>query len=190
MEANYYLVVDLESTCDDAGAVPRAESEVIEIGAVLVDGRTLERVDDFATFVRPVRHPTLTTFCKRLTTITQAQVDDAPGFAEAAAAVAAFGQDALFCSWGNYDRNKLAEDAAFHGVAMPLGPAHWNLKVAFSKRRLGMSEALRLAGLALVGTHHRGIDDARNIARLLPYILKRGAAWRSKQFGATKASKP
>jgi inhibitor of KinA sporulation pathway (predicted exonuclease) len=26
-------------------------------------------------------------------------------------------------------------------------------------------------GLDLVGTHHRGIDDARNIARLLPYCL-------------------
>jgi len=177
MESDFYLVVDLESTCDDRGAVPRAESEIIEIGAVLVDGRTLERIDEFATFVRPVRHPTLTAFCTDLTTITQAEVDRAPGFAEVAAKLAAFGRDALFCSWGNYDRNKLAEDAAFHGVAMPLGPAHWNLKTAFSKRRLGMSEALRIAGLDLVGTHHRGIDDARNIARMLPHILaKRGAA--------------
>ena len=28
-------------------------------------------------------------------------------------------------------------------------------------------------GLPLVGTHHRGIDDARNIARLLPFALGR-----------------
>jgi 3'-5' exoribonuclease 1 len=34
-----------------------------------------------------------------------------------------------------------------------------------------MSEALKLAGIELLGTHHRGIDDARNIARLMPYIL-------------------
>jgi 3'-5' exoribonuclease 1 len=30
---------------------------------------------------------------------------------------------------------------------------------------------LELTSLPLEGTHHRGIDDARNIAKLLPYIL-------------------
>jgi 3'-5' exoribonuclease 1 len=34
-----------------------------------------------------------------------------------------------------------------------------------------MDGALRRVGLDLVGTHHRGIDDARNIARVLPYRL-------------------
>lgn len=29
-----YLVVDLEATCDDGGAVPRSESEINEIGPV------------------------------------------------------------------------------------------------------------------------------------------------------------
>ena len=32
-------------------------------------------------------------------------------------------------------------------------------------------KALAHVGLPLVGTHHRGIDDARNIARLLPHSL-------------------
>jgi len=36
-----------------------------------------------------------------------------------------------------------------------------------------MAEALQLAEIKLEGTHHRGIDDARNIAKLLPYILGR-----------------
>jgi inhibitor of KinA sporulation pathway (predicted exonuclease) len=34
-----------------------------------------------------------------------------------------------------------------------------------------MAAALRRVGLPLRGTHHRGIDDARNIARLLPWIV-------------------
>ena len=29
----YYLVVDLEATCSDDGAVPRDQMEIIEIGA-------------------------------------------------------------------------------------------------------------------------------------------------------------
>jgi 3'-5' exoribonuclease 1 len=39
--------------------------------------------------------------------------------------------------------------------------------------RYGMAGALRRVGLQLQGTHHRGIDDARNIARLLPWVLGR-----------------
>jgi inhibitor of KinA sporulation pathway (predicted exonuclease) len=177
-EADYYLVVDLEATCDDLGAVPRHESEIIEIGAVLVEGRSLRPVAELMTFVRPVVHPELTPFCVGLTTITQDDVEHAPGFVEAAARLAAFGRGALFCSWGNYDRNQLAADAERHGIAPPLGPAHWNLKEAFaevqgSRKKLGTQAALRRVGLEPWGTHHRGIDDARNIARLLPYILGR-----------------
>jgi len=173
-EAEYYLVVDLEATCDDRGAVPRHEMEIIEIGAVLVDGRTLRPVAELMTFVRPVVRPRLTAFCTQLTTITQDDVDPAPAFPAAAARLAAFGHGALFCSWGNYDRNQLAADAARHEIAPPLGPEHVNLKQEFAdalgfRRGLGTQAALRKVGLELRGTHHRGIDDARNIAKLLPY---------------------
>ena len=53
------------------------------------------------------------------------------------------------------------------------GP-HLNLKAEFPKRaggkeRVGVSHALIQVGLEFRGTAHRGIDDARNIARLLPY---------------------
>ena len=177
-DTEYYLVVDLEATCDDGGQVPRDRSEIIEIGAVLVEGKKLEPVAEFASFVKPVLHPKLTRFCMELTTITQEQVDTAPGFVEVAAKLAAFGKGALFCSWGNYDRNQLAADAARHGLPSPLGPEHMNIKQAFAdavglSRGIGTYAALAKAGLQPAGTHHRGIDDARNIARLLPYALGR-----------------
>jgi inhibitor of KinA sporulation pathway (predicted exonuclease) len=175
-----YLVVDLEATCDDRGAVPSGEGETIEIGAVLVDGATLETIDEFQTFVQPIVHPALTPFCTQLTTITQADVDAAPLFTEVAPELTRFGHGALFCSWGAYDRNQLARDAALHRIAPPLGPDHWNIKAAFGRianmrRACGTYSALRRVGLAPTGTHHRGIDDARNIARLLPYALGRVA---------------
>ncbi|MBX3161139.1 MAG: exonuclease domain-containing protein [Deltaproteobacteria bacterium] len=177
-EAHSYLVVDLEATCDDLGAVPRDEREIIEIGAVLVDGRSLRTVAELQMFVRPVLHPRLTPFCTELTTIAQADVDAAPHFPEAAARLAAFGRGALFCSWGNFDRNLFATEAERHRIAPPLGPAHENLKERFAevqgrRRGLGAASALRTLGLAFAGTHHRGIDDARNIARTLPYLLGR-----------------
>lgn len=173
-----YLVIDLEATCDNAGAVPREQQEIIEIGAVLADGKTLEPREEFQTFVRPVRQPILTEFCIGLTHITQDLVDAAPGFPAAIDALRAFidGRPVLFGSWGAYDRGQFRKDAAYHNVSLPLGTRHLNLKQEFSRRRgsrkrFGMAGALRAVGLPLEGTHHRGIDDARNITRLLPYCV-------------------
>lgn len=176
-QATYYLVVDLEATCCNRNSIPREESEIIEIGAVLVEGTSLRPVAEFQTFVRPVVHPALTPFCTELTTITQADVDPAPTFPAAAARLAAFGAGALFCSWGAYDRNQLEADARRHRIASPLGPEHLNVKERFAQaegnRKRGNREALARCGLVATGTHHRGIDDARNIARLLPFALGR-----------------
>ncbi len=181
MSIRDYLVIDLEATCDNQGTVPREQMEIIEIGAVLVDGQTLCAKAEFQTFIKPVRHPKLTVFCTELTSITQAMVEHAPDFPEAIAALRRFiaNGDPLFCSWGNYDRNQFAQDARFHKVPLPLSRDHLNIKQAFSdgvgtRKRFGMAGALRKVGLPLAGTHHRGIDDARNIALLLPFALGRG----------------
>jgi inhibitor of KinA sporulation pathway (predicted exonuclease) len=156
--------------------------EIIEIGAVLVDPQTFEPIAEFQTFVRPIRHPILTPFCQQLTSITQAEVDPAPGFPEAIAALAEFIHEhspavlPLFGSWGDYDRHQFVLDAKLHQVGLPFGPDHLNIKTAFSgalgsRKRFGMARALARLGLPLTGTHHRGIDDARNIARILPFAV-------------------
>jgi inhibitor of KinA sporulation pathway (predicted exonuclease) len=174
----HYVVIDLEATCCDDHTIPREESEIIEIGAVLVDAATLTPQAEFQSFVKPVRHRILTPFCTELTTIKQADVDRAPRFPQAIFALGSFlrGKDALFCSWGGYDRNQFRRDAQFHRVKLPLGDRHLNLKEAFSQRlgearQYGTGQALRRVGLSFSGTHHRAIDDARNIARLLPFVL-------------------
>jgi 3'-5' exoribonuclease 1 len=175
----HYLVIDLEATTSDDGSLPQDEMETIEIGAVLVCAATLEPEVEFQTFVRPVRHPTLLPFCTKLTSITQEMVDPAPGFPEAFATLCSrlvVGRRGLvFGSWGMYDKTQFERDCAYHGVAYEM-PCHMNLKNAFSaargkRRRYGMEKALALCGLPLDGTHHRGIDDARNIARMLPWIV-------------------
>lgn len=174
----FYLVVDLEATCDENHRIPRGQTEIIEIGAVLVDAEALQPVEEFATFIKPVVHRQLTPFCTQLTSIRQSDVDSAPNFREAMRQFEKFirGEDALFCSWGDYDRNQFEQDARRHGVKLPFRGGHMNLKKRFSEalgesRSYGMSAALRRVGLPLHGTHHRGIDDARNIARLLPWIV-------------------
>ena len=77
----YFLVVDLEATCsDDRVAVPRDQMEIIEIGAVMIHGRTHSALSEFQNFVRPVRNPALTEFCRELTGIAQSEVDAALGY--------------------------------------------------------------------------------------------------------------
>lgn len=175
------LVCDLEATCDARKTIPRHETEIIEIGCVLVDEATLAAVDEYATFVKPVKHPTLTRFCTELTSIRQEDVAHAPRFREAIGNVARWlaGRRALFCSWGDYDWNQLAREAKRNGnMTLPFGSEHLNLKKKFSEtigdtHRYGMAEALQKVGLPLEGTYHRGIDDARNMVRLLPWVLGR-----------------
>jgi len=177
----HYLVIDLEATCCDDDSFPRDEMEIIEIGAIMLDAATLTPQAEFQTFVKPTRHKLLTPFCTDLTTITQADVDPAPRFPQAILKLGEFiksikGSDPLFCSWGGYDRNQFRRDAQHHRVKLPLGERHMNIKEAFSRRlgesrQYGTGQALRRLGLSFTGTHHRAIDDARNIARMLPFVL-------------------
>lgn len=178
---NYFLILDLEATCCDKGTIKRHEMEIIEIGAVMVEAQTLTIVDQFQSFIKPVRYPVLTEFCRSLTSITQKQVEGAFGYREAILLLKQWLSNypnTVFGSWGDYDRNQFKQDSEFHNVPFPIAYPHVNLKRRFSDtqglpKRYGMAEALQIAGIELEGTHHRGIDDARNIVKLLPFILGR-----------------
>lgn len=173
----YWLVIDLEATTDEGGW-PVSEMEIIEIGASLVtlDGR---EVDHFQRFVRPLRRPCLTPFCKQLTHISQANINSAAPFPEVWPAFERWlghYQAHLkgWASWGDYDRQQLLLEWQQHQLESLLSQVpHVNLKQRFAKARklqrpLGLNGALQLAGLQFSGQQHRALEDARNTARLLP----------------------
>lgn len=177
------VIVDVEATCCEDDSFPRHEMEIIEIGAVAVDSASGDIESEFQSFVRPVRNRVLTEFCRHLTGITQEQVDSAEDyptvinrFGEWLAGVGEYD----FCSWGFYDKNQFEQDSAFHGVAYPFSGPHRNLKLEFAAatgatKKLGVGWALRRLGLEFEGSPHRGIDDARNIARIYRELLRRRA---------------
>jgi len=173
-----YVVLDLEATCWVKGTRP-GRQEVTEFGAVRVDGQTLELVSDFNSFVRPVARPELSDFCIELTGITQADVDNAPVFPDAFAALQNWvGEaDVRLCTWGAYDVNQLKVDCRRHDFVFPERfESLWNLKKDFSAahglRPCGMRRALAICEIPLVGRHHRGIDDARNIAKVMVRVIE------------------
>jgi 3'-5' exoribonuclease 1 len=175
----YILVVDLEATCDAQG-FPKSERETIEIGAVLVDSKTLVIHSEFQRFVRPVRHPALTEYCTDLTGITQATVDSAPSFTiafEGFLQEMVVNRDIIFGSWGGYDRRQLRRDCMFHGLQYPEFDSI-DLSIEYTRhaglvRRASMARALSSVDIPMQGHQHSGIDDARNLARLLPWCLGR-----------------
>ncbi len=182
-----WIVVDLEATCWSAEEHPalaaqqRNESEIIEIGAVQLDPLRREVVSEFQTFVRPRRHPQLSGFCRGLTHIEQGQVDGAPDFDAAYARFLQWmGGDAgaLLASWGRYDHNQLRRQALAVGLPEPRW-APLNIKTCFAdwyrahtgrRARHGLGRAIREMGWSFEGVAHRGIDDARNAARLFAHL--------------------
>lgn len=80
-----------------------------------------------------MRHPQLTPFCEKLTSIEQKDVDAAPLFAEA---ITQFKQwlsrysGFVFCSWGDYDLKQLKQDCEFHQIPDPISAPHCNVGTA------------------------------------------------------------
>jgi 3'-5' exoribonuclease 1 len=169
--------VDLEATCwENVRDYDRMET--IEIGAVELPSADSPPTREFSRFIRPVAEPLLSDFCRRLTTIRQEDVDRADGFWSVFPEFVRWIGDEPFvlCSWGGYDLTQFRTDCGRHGLTFPASfERHINLKKGFARllgvRAVGMERALAHAGLPLVGTHHRGIDDARNIAGLAVLIL-------------------
>ena len=167
-----YIVLDLEATCWDKGM--KYQNEIIEIGALKIN-ETKEIVSEFQSFVKPIRFPILSDFCKELTSITQEQVDAAAHFYEIIAAFkewAEIEKEAyVLCSWGNYDKNQFISDCKLHHLNSEWTNRHISVKHQYRdikklRRPIGMKWALEKEKIQLEGTHHRGIDDARNIAKI------------------------
>lgn len=163
-----YIVFDLEATCDDK---VKMRNEIIEIGAVKVD-ENLNVIDTFQIFVKPVENPILTDFCKELTKIKQSDIDGAVTFDVACAEFIKFiGKDYLLCSWGFYDKTQLMKDCILHDMSYEWCEEHISLKHQHGRfykqgKGVGVQKALRMADMKFEGTHHRGIDDAKNIAKI------------------------
>jgi inhibitor of KinA sporulation pathway (predicted exonuclease) len=173
------LVIDVESTCWEGPPPAGQTSEIIEVGLCVLDLKSLERSDRRSIMVRPARSE-VSSFCTQLTTLTTSQVAIGIPLHEAVRILELdYGsRDRLFASWGDYDRNQFRRNCNDYGLDYPFGPTHLNVKNLFSvafglPKEVGLPEACDQLGIPLEGTHHRGVDDAWNIARVLSALLRR-----------------
>ena len=181
----FYCVMDFEATCDDQGPWV---NEIIEFPAVLLDATTLQPTgDEFRAMVRPTERPILTPFCTQLTSIEQHEVGEAEelgavlqrfdrwlrAVVEEAGGVAGSQDEVLPVTCGDWDLGKqLPAECGRKGLTIPSVLGWWcNIKRPFClamncTKAKGMGGMLRTLNLSLVGHHHLGIDDSRNIARI------------------------
>jgi inhibitor of KinA sporulation pathway (predicted exonuclease) len=174
-------VIDVEATCwnrTDPKPVD-AEQEIIEIGITTLHVDTLSVSPAESLLVVPTRSR-VGTFCTGLTTITQELVETAGISFEAAVGALKkryHSRHRTWLSWGDFDRKLFDRQCRARGVPYPFGPRHINLKTLVTilcglQRELTVTEAaaqaphLLGARVPFIGTEHRGVDDAYNIARL------------------------
>ena len=171
------LIIDLEATCFENCEI--ADMEIIEIGACIAtpSGEVLDRL---STLVKPEK-TIVTRYCTELTGLS---VDD---LAKAPSLQTAFLQlehwldhcelkPDYWMSWGVFDAQLINQECANKNIKVTL-PAHHCAKTLFQKRllpkrrRVGLKKALDICGLRFEGRPHRALNDALNVARLLPYFM-------------------
>ena len=172
------LFVDLEATCWKGNPPEGMYNEIIEIGIAVVDFKTKEVIESDSIIVKP-KYSEISYFCTELTTITPEFIEQhGIPFPDACKILREKfkSKQRLFCSWGKYDYNQINNDCRLHGIEFPMGREHYNLKPLFSFKHgltedKGVDTALQYLGLEFEGTHHRGVDDAKNIAKILKTML-------------------
>ncbi|RNF13958.1 phosphotransferase [Trypanosoma conorhini] len=192
-----YVVLDFEATCERGRRL--LEPEIIEFPMVLIDAHSHRVQAEFQRHVRPLVNSALSEFCTELTGITQSVVDRAETFPcvwDAALEFLRGGgcgeapplRSYLFVTCGDWDLKTMLPSqlltAAKTGAALVAPPSfrRWcNLKefmrgtgLTTARGIRDMPDMLAAVGLPLLGRHHSGIDDCRNIASVLRELLGRG----------------
>ncbi|KAL8147736.1 hypothetical protein AgCh_005164 [Apium graveolens] len=189
---DHFLVLDLEG-----------KVEILEFPVLMIDAKTLEVVDFFHRFVRPsemseqridqyiegkygkigvqsVWHDTAIPF--------KEVIHQFEGWMEKhqlwARDIGGHLNKAAFITCGNWDiKTKIPEQCKVSRMKIPSYFMEWiNLKdiyLNFYKRRVsrasGMMTMMRELHMPLVGSHHLGIDDTKNITRVLQRMINDGA---------------
>ncbi|KAL9232443.1 hypothetical protein vseg_007555 [Gypsophila vaccaria] len=186
---DFLLVLDLEG-----------KVEILEFPVMIVDAKTMQVVDFFHRFVRPTNMTK-----QRIEEYIEGKYgkigvdrvwhDTAISFPEVIQEFEAWitqhqlwGKElggplhkAAFVTCGNWDiKTKIPQQCQVCSMKLPSYFMEWiNLKDVYlnfyNRRATGMRTMLNELNITLLGTHHLGIDDTKNIARVVQRMLADGA---------------
>ncbi|EFC46315.1 exonuclease III protein [Naegleria gruberi] len=183
---DYFLVLDFEASCDDK--IKNFRNEIIEFPTVAINAKTVKIDHEFHYYVKPKANPILTDFCKELTGIQQDWIDNGVEFEDVLKFHNQWMMDNFisknltfaFVTCGDWDlKTMITKQCRKENIKVPSYFSSWvNIKKKYteiySKHVHGMTDMLNHMKLELIGKHHSGIDDCKNIARILCEMLKQG----------------
>jgi 2'-phosphotransferase len=257
---DYYCIIDFEATClEEVRINPQ---EIIEFPAIMINAHTMKTVEEelgpghgvFHSYVKPIHHPKLSSFCTDLTGIEQSTVDHSPIFSlvyqqflhflqpytrsssvtSSSSSSSSSSQplpplpphayspltysNIVFVSHGDFDFKTALSSQCQLSSQQSIVNSWINIKTIFTnleiknqlflsnivtettqlgstntmtnrrekkkthqqqqkrgrRQGLGMAAMLDTLNLPLIGRHHSGIDDSRNIARIFLELVRRG----------------
>lgn len=186
---NYFLILDFEATCEEGRQIE--PQEIIEIPCLKVNSHNLQIESVFHEYVKPTRD--LSSFCSKLTGITQEMVDNERPFEEVFQEFLKWqireglwqeNVQSAFITYGDWDlRKMLVDQCHFSNLPVPPQMAQWiNLKKIFAQFAGYFPRSLRTVcnalNLEMVGRLHSGIDDCQNIYRIVCDLVKKNVEFK------------
>lgn len=186
----YFLVLDFEAQCKSGEKIQ--PQEIIEFPCLMIDSENFQILHTFHQYIKPVCHPQLTDFCTELTGITQDMVEDCPTWAPTLASFQEWYSErglstdnAAFVTCGLWDlATCLPAQCRYSEVAIPpmldlaTHGQFINLKFSFQRHTgkygKGLKDMQRVLGLNFDGRLHSGIDDCKNIVKIMTELSKQG----------------
>ncbi|MBS0272813.1 MAG: exonuclease domain-containing protein [Proteobacteria bacterium] len=156
--------------------------EVVQIGAVKVDGASFEVIAEFEVLVCPRINKALSPYFENLTGITNAALAArGADIREAYERFVAFAGEGPIISFGR-DDIVLAHNLALYGIAgaAPL-PAHHNIAPwlnanGVATNGLHACDVARACGVSFKNREHDALEDARSLVAGARALIGRGAA--------------
>ncbi|PAN24065.1 hypothetical protein PAHAL_4G198900 [Panicum hallii] len=186
---DYLLILDLEG-----------KVEILEFPVVMIDAQSMGFIDSFHRFVRPtvMNEQRITEYIEGKYGkfgVDRVWNDTAIPFKEVLQEFEDWIgnhnlwkkeqggslKSAAFVTCGNWDlKTKVPEQCKVSNIKLPTYFMEWiNLKDIYlnfySRRATGMMTMMRQLQMPTVGSHHLGIDDSKNIARVVQRMLADGA---------------
>lgn len=186
-KVDYFLVLDFEGVNNKYHGGPDI-MEIIEFPVLKVNAQTFETESIFHSYVQPTIHTQLNPVCTEITGITQSMVDGQPTLPEVlklldewmrAENLLEKGVTTCFVTCGDWDlKTGLPVQCKYQKLEYPDYLRKWlNVKDVFLAltgiKGHSMKTMLRDLKLELDGRHHSGIDDSKNIAKILKTLASR-----------------
>lgn len=167
---------DLDGVCEPVN--PKCRFEIIQIGAVKLD-KDYNILGEFNSYIKPLIYKKMHPMVKRITGITEEDLEKSPFFPEVYSKFKNFmGDTPVVGIWGNSDIRVLYRNASYYNLASaPYLVEYTDIQSLATKSlhysaggSIGLKNAVEMLGLDVTRPFHNALDDAYYTAEVLKAI--------------------